>query len=125
MLKGAIPTMTNQHLGPYEPLEDHGGPWLNADSNVSTAQEYDVSFAALGHLALGLDKPDDANFLFGRALEYRTFFNPETGFFQARDERGQMAQPRQLGDLLRGQQVDLPLVRPARHPGSRRSPRRF
>jgi len=88
MLKAAVPTVTNQHLGAYEPIEDHGGPWLNADSNVSTAQEYDVSFAALGHLALGLKKPEDANFLFGRALEYRTLFNSETGFFQGRDGAG-------------------------------------
>ena len=89
MLKASIPTVTGQHLGAYEPIEDHGGPWLNADSNVSTAQEYAVSFAALGHMALGLNKPDDANFLFGRALEYRTFFNPETGFFEPRQADGE------------------------------------
>jgi predicted alpha-1,2-mannosidase len=93
MLKASVPTSTNSHLGQYEPIEDHGGPWINADSNVSTAQEYDLSFAALGHLALQLNKPDDANFLLGRALEYRTLFNPETGFFQPRDAQGKWENP--------------------------------
>jgi predicted alpha-1,2-mannosidase len=88
MLKAATPTQTNVHLGPYDPLEDKGGPFLNADCNVSTAQEYAVSFAALGHLAQDLKKHDDANFLFGRALEYRNFFNPATGFFTPRDASG-------------------------------------
>jgi predicted alpha-1,2-mannosidase len=89
MLKAAVPTSTNWHLGAYEPLEDHGSPWINADSNVSTAQEYALSFAALGHVAHELKKNDDANFLFGRALDYRTFFNPVTGFFQGRNGRGE------------------------------------
>jgi predicted alpha-1,2-mannosidase len=93
MLKASVPTSTNAHLGMYEPIEDHGGTWLNADSNVSTAQEYDLSFAALGHMALHLNKPDDANFLLGRALEYQTLFNRETGFFQPRDARGEWESP--------------------------------
>jgi predicted alpha-1,2-mannosidase len=93
MMKSSVPTSTNAHLGPYEQIEDHGGVWLNADSNVSTALEYDVSFAALGRLALALNKPDDANFLFGRALEYHALFNPETGFFQARNGLGEWVNP--------------------------------
>ncbi len=93
MLKASIPTSTNAHLKQYEPIEIHGGTWINADSNVSTAQEYNVSFAALGHLALGLGKTDDANFLFGRALEYRAFFNPATGFFQPRNSSGEWESP--------------------------------
>jgi predicted alpha-1,2-mannosidase len=93
MLKASVPTSTTSHLGAYEPIEDRGAPWINADSNVSTAQEYDLSFAALGHLALQLKKPDDANFLLGRALEYRTLFNPGTGFFQPRNNRGEWESP--------------------------------
>jgi predicted alpha-1,2-mannosidase len=93
MMKASTPTTTNSHLGPYDPLEDHGGPWINADSNVSTAQEHALSFAALGHLAVHLNKRDDANFLFGRALEYRAFFNSETGFFQSRDALGAWESP--------------------------------
>jgi len=93
MMKAAVPTTTNAHLGPYEKFEDRGGVWLNADSNVSTALEYDLSFAALGHLALALNKPDDANFLFGRALEYRALYNPGTGFLQARDTQGKWLDP--------------------------------
>ena len=88
MLKLAIPTSIHNHLGPYEKTEESGGVWMNADTNVSTALEYDLAFSALGHLAMDLNKPEDANFLFGRALEYRTLFNPRTGFLQARDSQG-------------------------------------
>jgi predicted alpha-1,2-mannosidase len=97
MMKSAVPTMTNAHLGPYESFEANGGVWLNADSNVSTALEYDLSFSALGHLAKSLGKRDDANFLFGRALEYRALFNPATGFLQMRDEDGRWLDPDQGG----------------------------
>jgi predicted alpha-1,2-mannosidase len=93
MMKSSVPTTTNAHLGAYEPTEEHGGSWLNADSNTSTALEYDLSFAALGHMAVGLKKTDDANFLFGRALEYRTLFNPSTGFLQSRNSMGEWADP--------------------------------
>jgi predicted alpha-1,2-mannosidase len=97
MMKASVPASTNAHLGPYESLENRGGVWLNADSNTSTALEYDLSFAALGHLATSLNKPDDANFLFGRALEYRTLFNPETGYLQTRTAEGQWTDPDQGG----------------------------
>jgi predicted alpha-1,2-mannosidase len=93
MMKLAIPTTIHNHVGPYEDTEQTGGVWLNADANVSTALEYDLSFAALGHLAMDLNKPEDANFLFGRALEYRTLFNPKTGFLQARDDQGKWVDP--------------------------------
>jgi predicted alpha-1,2-mannosidase len=102
MMKSCVPTTTNAHLGAYEPTEEHGGSWLNADSNTSTALEYDVSFAALGHLALGLKKADDANFLFGRALEYRVLFNPATGFLQARKSNGEWADPDNDGTYCEG-----------------------
>jgi predicted alpha-1,2-mannosidase len=88
MLKMATPTEIHAHLGPYENSERAGSPWLNADSNVSTSLEYDLAFAALGRLALNLGKPDDANFLLGRALEYRTLYNPATGYLQPRAING-------------------------------------
>ncbi|HEX4139565.1 MAG TPA: GH92 family glycosyl hydrolase [Candidatus Methylacidiphilales bacterium] len=88
MLKSARPAQTHGDLGPYEQLEDQGGKSLTAAANVSTAQEYCLSFAALGHLAQKLGKPDDADFLFGRALEYRSFYNPATGFFTPRRTDG-------------------------------------
>ena len=102
MMKSSVPTTTVAHLGAYEPIEDHGGSWLNADTNTSTALEYDVSFAALGHLALGLKKDDDANFLFGRAMEYRTLFNPATGFLQTRNIKGEWLSPDNDGKYCEG-----------------------
>jgi predicted alpha-1,2-mannosidase len=88
MLKAATPTQTHPELGAYEPLEDKGGESLTASANVSTAQEYCLSFAALGQLARKLGNIDDANFLFGRALEYRSFYNPAIGFFAPRRPDG-------------------------------------
>ena len=93
MLKLAIPTSIHGHVPDYEKLEKEGGVWLNADTNVSTALEYDLAFSAVGHLAIDLNKPEDANFLFGRALEYRTLFNPKTGFLQGRNDRGKWLNP--------------------------------
>jgi predicted alpha-1,2-mannosidase len=88
MLKSALPTQLHGGLGPYENLEDKGGKLLTADANVSTAQEYCLSYADLGQLARKLGKNDDADFLFGRALEYRSFYNPATGFFTPRRSDG-------------------------------------
>jgi hypothetical protein len=61
---------------------------LNSDVSVSTALEYDLSFAALGHLAESLGKSDDANYLFGRAMQYREMYNAESGFLQQRKTNG-------------------------------------
>jgi predicted alpha-1,2-mannosidase len=88
MLKSATPTQTNGQPRRYEGLEDKGGKVLTATANVSTAQEYCLSFADLGQLAQKLGKTDDANFLFGRSMEYRSFFNPATGFFTPRQADG-------------------------------------
>jgi predicted alpha-1,2-mannosidase len=69
--------------------EEKQGITLDADAPVSDALEYDESFAALGHLAEALGKEEDANFLFARALQYRTMFNPATGYLQRQTENGQ------------------------------------
>jgi predicted alpha-1,2-mannosidase len=77
------------HLNLYQnDVEEKGGVTINSDTSVSTALEYDESFAALGHLADSLAKKDDANFLYGRAFQYRTMYNNESGFLQKRGEDG-------------------------------------
>ena len=98
MLKLAIPTSIHNHLGPYENSEKNGGVWLNADANVSTSLEYNLAFSALGHLAMDLDKPEDANFLFGRALQYRSMYNPATGYLQAHTITGAWDRSTESGD---------------------------
>ncbi|MDA8376636.1 MAG: glycoside hydrolase family 92 protein, partial [Planctomycetia bacterium] len=54
------------------------GSILPADTNVSSAEETDIAFAALGHLALDLHKTMDADVLFGDALQYTSMYNPTT-----------------------------------------------
>jgi len=68
--------------------EEKGGVTLNDDVSPSTALEYDESFAALGHLALELNKPDDARYLFARANQYRDMYNPSSGYIQAKGPNG-------------------------------------
>ena len=76
-------------IGVYQAFdEEKGGVTLNTNASPSSALEYDLSFAALGHLALELNKPDDADYLFGRACQYRDMYNPATGYLQARDATG-------------------------------------
>ncbi len=64
------------------------GSILPADTNVSSAEETDIAFAALGHLALELHKPMDADVLFGDALQYTSMYNPATKFMQGRTADG-------------------------------------
>jgi predicted alpha-1,2-mannosidase len=79
----------HSHIGVYQAFdEEKGGVTLNSDVSPSSALEYDLSFAALGHLAEELNKPDDANYLFGRAFQYREMYNPATGYIQAKDMKG-------------------------------------
>ena len=80
---------SHSHVGVYQGFdEEKGGVTLNTDVSPSSALEYDLSFAALGHLALELNKPEDANYLFGRAFQYREMYNQATGYLQARDAQG-------------------------------------
>ncbi len=64
------------------------GSILPADTNVSSAEETDIAFAALGHLALDLHKTMDADVLFGDALQYTSMYNPTTKFMQGRTADG-------------------------------------
>ncbi len=64
------------------------GSILPINSNVSSAEETDIAFAALGHLALDLHKTQDASVLFGDALQYTSMYNPATMFMQKRNARG-------------------------------------
>ncbi|RYG75478.1 glycoside hydrolase family 92 protein [bacterium] len=68
--------------------EEKGGVTLNLDSSVASSLEYNVSFAALGHLAKSLGKHDDARYLLSRAQQYRSMYNPGTGYLQGRDKNG-------------------------------------
>jgi predicted alpha-1,2-mannosidase len=77
------------HISVYQGVEEEPvGITLNSDIGVSDALEYCESFAALGHLANSLGKTDEANFLYGRAMQYRDFYNAGSGFFQKRNESG-------------------------------------
>jgi len=78
-------------LGQWQ-TEEKQGVTLDSDAPVSDALEYDESFAALGHLAEALGKEDDANYLFARAVQYRTMYNPATGYLQRQTQGGQWDQ---------------------------------
>lgn len=68
--------------------EEKGGVTLNLDSSVASSLEYNVAFAALGHLARSLGKNDDARYLLSRAQQYRSMYNPGTGYLQGRNKKG-------------------------------------
>ncbi len=90
MWKQSQPGDPHSHIGVYQGFEEEkGGVTLNTDVSPSSALEYDLSFAALGHLAQELGKPEDADYLFGRAFQYREMYNRATGYIQARDAKGQ------------------------------------
>jgi len=78
------------HIGVYQGSgEEQNGEFLKEDDSVSSALEYDAAFAALGHLAVALNKDADANFLFSRAAQYREMYNPDTGFLQGKLPNGE------------------------------------
>ena len=89
MWKQAQIGATGERVGVYQGFaEEQKGITLNPDASVSTALEYNVAFAALGNLAHDLGKPDDARYLWGRALQYRQMYNPVSGYLQSRTETG-------------------------------------
>lgn len=89
MFKQSTPGDIHGYIGDYELYEEEkNGVTINPDAAVSTAQEYELAFAALGNLAKSLQKTGDASFLYGRALQYREMYNPVTGFLQRRDKFG-------------------------------------
>ena len=82
----------NADLGaihPYQGLAgEKYGSILPVNSNVASAEETDIAFASLGHLALDLHKPQDASVLLGDALQYAFMYNPTTMFMQGRNAMG-------------------------------------
>ena len=79
----------NQAPGPYQGVwrEQHGVA-IAANTNVATAEEYDIAFAALAQFALEFHKPKLAAYLTQRALGYRTLYDPSTGFLQGKTTTG-------------------------------------
>ncbi len=79
----------NQAPGPYQGVwrEQHGAA-IAANTNVATAEEYDIAFAALAQFAKEFHRPELAAYLTQRALGYRTLYNPATGFMQGKTAMG-------------------------------------
>lgn len=79
----------NQAPGPYQGVwrEQHGAA-IAANTNVATAEEYDIAFAALAQFAKEFHRPKLAAYLTQRALGYRTLYNPATGFMQGKTAMG-------------------------------------
>lgn len=79
----------NQAPGPYQGVwrEQHGAA-IAANTNVATAEEYDIAFAALAQFAKEFHRPNLAAYLTQRALGYRTLYNPATGFMQGKTATG-------------------------------------
>jgi predicted alpha-1,2-mannosidase len=89
MFKQSLPGNIRGYLGDYQLYEEEmHGLTINPDAAVATALEHDLAFAALGNLAKSLGKLEDANYLFGRASQYREMYNPATGFLQRRNREG-------------------------------------
>ncbi|HVE15841.1 MAG TPA: GH92 family glycosyl hydrolase, partial [Chthoniobacterales bacterium] len=89
MFKQSLPGNIRGYLGDYQLYEEEmHGLTINPDAAVATALEHDVAFAALGNLAKSLGKLEDADYLFGRASQYREMYNPATGFLQRRNREG-------------------------------------
>jgi predicted alpha-1,2-mannosidase len=89
LLKQAGPGPGPTSPGDYEGYdEERNGVTLLPTSSVSTALEHYMSFAALGRLAATLGKPADAKYLDRRASEYRSWYNPATGFLQRKNSDG-------------------------------------
>ncbi len=79
----------NQAPGPYQGIwrEKHGAV-ISANTNVATAEEYDIAFAALSEFARKFNRPKLAGYLAQRALNYRSLYNSATGFMQGRTPFG-------------------------------------
>jgi len=85
-LKGHADLSSTQ---PYESLNGQKyGSILPVNTNVASAEETDIAYASLGHLALDLHKPQTAGILFGDALQYTSMYNPATMFMQGRNALG-------------------------------------
>jgi predicted alpha-1,2-mannosidase len=94
MIKQCFPNYLKGHADlsstqPYESLDGQKyGSILPVNTNVASAEETDIAYASLGHLALDLHKPQTAGILFGDALQYTSMYNPATMFMQGRNALG-------------------------------------
>ena len=79
----------NQAPGPYQGVwrEKHGAA-IAANTNVATAEEYDIAFAALAQFAKEFHRMGLAAYLTQRALGYRVLYDPATGFMQGKTAMG-------------------------------------
>lgn len=73
-----------EHAKPGDSDYDHGG---------SATLEYALSDAMLGEMASDLGHHRDARRYRARAQNFRSVFDPDTGFFRARDDKGEFAGP--------------------------------
>jgi predicted alpha-1,2-mannosidase len=88
MLKEARPGNPHPHIGTYELYaEERDGVTLNPDASPSSALEHELAFAAAGNLAESLKKPE-ADFLHQRAMQYRSLYNPASGFLERHNPDG-------------------------------------
>ncbi len=89
MLRQARPGNPHSHLGAYEgDREEKEGVTVTQEASVSTALEHYLAFAATGNLAKALNKPNDATYLYLRAMQYRFMFNKHTGFLERKTATG-------------------------------------
>jgi predicted alpha-1,2-mannosidase len=92
----AYPAMFGQAQAGTKPLflwgeegyNESSGLTIAPDSTVSAPLEHYVAFAALGNLAKSLGKIDDAAYLANRAMDYRSRYNPDSGFLQKKNADG-------------------------------------
>ncbi|MFK0180305.1 GH92 family glycosyl hydrolase [Streptomyces xanthochromogenes] len=79
---------------PYIKDRPHAKPGdSDFDHGASATLEYALSDAMLGRMARELGHREDAARYTPRAQNYRTIFDPSTGFFRARDARGAFTGP--------------------------------
>ncbi|MGW5122534.1 GH92 family glycosyl hydrolase [Streptomyces sp. NPDC004069] len=83
--KGFAPYLDNRpHAKPGDSDYDHG---------ASATLEYALSDAMLAQMARALGHREDADRYADRSRNYRTVFDPSTGFFRARDASGAFTGP--------------------------------
>ncbi|OON72505.1 GH92 family glycosyl hydrolase [Streptomyces tsukubensis] len=79
---------------PYIKGRTHAKPGdSDFDHGASATLEYALSDAMLAQMARDLGHDEDADRYAGRAQNYRKIFDPTTGFFRARDDKGAFAGP--------------------------------
>jgi predicted alpha-1,2-mannosidase len=75
----------------YIPKDDYQGDWVWG--SVSTTQEYALAFWNLAQMAAALNKKEEAEAWMPLSGAYRNFYDPSTGFLQARNQDGSWITP--------------------------------